>query len=74
MDLKKPGHPLPRAMMFSQLQPGINELQPGINETKIVVRVMRAWKSVCAFDSTQMVANFILLDEEVTVISTQYLC
>ncbi|KAK1379660.1 hypothetical protein POM88_026404 [Heracleum sosnowskyi] len=57
MDLNKPGHPPPATLMFSQLQ-------PGINETTIVVRVTRAWKGVSTYDSTQMVANFILLDEE----------
>ncbi|KAK1401671.1 hypothetical protein POM88_001276 [Heracleum sosnowskyi] len=57
MDLNKPGHPPPATLMFSQLQ-------PGINETTIVVRVTQAWKGVSTYDSTQMVANFILLDEE----------
>ncbi|KAK1388645.1 hypothetical protein POM88_016823 [Heracleum sosnowskyi] len=57
MDLKKPGYSPPATMMFSQLH-------PGINEATIVVRVTRAWKGVSAYDSTEMVANFILLDEE----------
>lgn len=61
MDLKKPGNLPTGTPMFSQLH-------IGINETTIVVRVTRAWKSVSGYDSTEMIANFILLDEEVIII------
>ncbi|KAK1401464.1 hypothetical protein POM88_001069 [Heracleum sosnowskyi] len=42
----------------------ISQLNYGINETTIMVRVIRAWKSISSYNSDEIVANFILLDEE----------
>lgn len=61
MDLKKSENLPTATSKFSQLL-------PGKNETTIVVRVTRVWKSVSGYDSTEIIANFILLDEEVTII------